>query len=450
MGAARPTAALLVAICALCATIQVLQWEGAPRSNEAVALTMEGEMHRAAVVERSCFQRDCVWANGQKSCRTVRASCHPIQRPRTSSFGSFGSSIFHEFDHPMNDVERMGGFGAFRVLRGASFPELHINQLRAFPRIDPTWGDMAFLGGRKKLKITKAAPPSKKVLKVNMKVNMPKKQQERIAKFQKKAVAARVAWIKQLRKKMVAAKKARAMQKMQPKSKCVEKQCVSNGGPMQCHVVAFPCTQPGGGKHFQALRRMLKGMHGGAHHHQHQHHVKVVRIVPGRPAKALAKVLRKIVIHAMKAKLKRVIRRAGHNPNGRKAKRFFRKLHHHMAKQFAKSKKKAAAARAAQTKTLKKVLKKVAAAQKKKPKKQAKKKAKKPKKKKAKKKVAAMNAISDRVENRVGVYHVAGERIIGDGPGLHNELRSNKKPGQFVTDTALFGELDDNMLQLSH
>jgi len=338
------------------------------------------------------------------------------------------NTFFHEFQSPMHDVERMGGFSAFPVLR-VRLPE-----------------SMEFPGIRaRRLKVTKAKPVRhKRALKVNMKVKMPKKQQERIAKYQKKAVAARVQWIKALRKKMLKAHKQQQRGRMAPKAKCVEKQCVANGGKMHCKVVAFKCGQPNGGKHFSALRKMLKGMHkkGGK-----AHHVKVIHIVPSHRAQALAKVLRKVIIHAMKAKLKAQIRKAGHNPNGRHARKFFRKLHRRMQKKFkaqAKAQKKAAAAQAsARVKIIKKILKARAAAMKKAINKANK--AKKGKKGKAKmpavKKKAQEAMISDRVKNHQ-VYHIHGERIVGDGPGLHHHDLpsggvSHERRGSFMS--ALFG-----------
>jgi len=213
---------------------------------------------------------------------------------------------------------------------------------------------------------------------------------------------------------------------------------------MHCKVVAFKCGQPNGGKHFSALRKMLKGMHkkGGK-----AHHVKVIHIVPSHRAQALAKVLRKVIIHAMKAKLKAQIRKAGHNPNGRRARKFFRKLHRRMQKKFkaqAKAQKKAAAAQAsARVKIIKKILKARAAAMKKAINKANK--AKKGKKGKAKmpavKKKAQEAMISDRVKNHQ-VYHIHGERIVGDGPGLHHHDLpsggvSHERRGSFMS--ALFG-----------
>jgi len=312
------------------------------------------------------------------------------------------NTFFHEFQSPMHDVERMGGFSAFPVLR-VRLPE-----------------SMEFPGIRaRRLKVTKAKPVRhKRALKVNMKVKMPKKQQERIAKYQKKAVAARVKWIKALRKKMLKAHKQQQRGRMAPKAKCVEKQCVANGGKMHCKVVAFKCGQPNGGKHFSALRRMLKGMR---KKRGKAHHVKVIHIVPSHRAKALAKVLRKVIIHAMKAKLKRDIRKSGHNPNGRRARKFFRKLHRRMQKKILK-------ARAA---AMKKAIKKAH-------------KAKKGKKKMPPvKKAQAM--ISDHLKNHQGVYHIHGERIVGDGPGLRHDDDddlpsggySHERRGSFMS--ALFG-----------
>jgi len=318
-------------------------------------LVSAGEYH--AVVERSCFMRECTMVNGKETCHTSRHGCHPTPRSHSSFMPhveehivprDFGDSDFDfaRLESRDDDVWRMPRMRMPRMRNW--MPRMHMgwDSDNDNSKNEDTGKYFPEFAGAGKISVSKshskkhhalkviggpAAGMSKKQLKAAKK--KAKKAAKAIKAYRKKILKARKAYINKIKQARKGLKLPKALFPKPPArgrppargppqargpmgtpgKKCMEKQCVSKGGPLVCKTVAFNCM--GGGNPFAAaMKRMFHGPMG---RRGRRPMVHVIRIRPMRMKKLTRKQkkmlkakLKKVFTPKNIAKLKKVLKKA--------------------------------------------------------------------------------------------------------------------------------------------
>jgi len=220
-----------------------------------------------AVVERSCFGKECVANAGEaETCTVNHHECHPLQMDRhvrTPFMPRFMAERVVPRDMRNDDSDF---FDEWRM------PRMRMPRMR-MPRMRMQWGP-EFIGAHKIQVHNSRKKKKSHALKVvaGPAAHLSKKKLAKLKAYRKKIASARKKFMKTVAKarkglgNIVKSHIAKAPPKRAPfririvpraatarpeaNNACYEKQCVSQGGPLQCKLIKLRCGGASGSQPF--------------------------------------------------------------------------------------------------------------------------------------------------------------------------------------------------------